>query len=159
MVQFHFMPWLIKPCVPFLSLAVFPKIFQATSAKMADVESFYVCHFHFTSAKFKKDLINHIHVNFLNGTTSSSMQVKHNNSTSLKMPLMTCLMDGFVRWDIQHNHNRLFSGEDSMVPISQIHYSGEFDFLLHIFSVIAQYEFTKKSSQQSLLMINQHWFR
>ena len=33
---------------------VFPKRFQATSAKMADVETFYVCQFHFTSAKLQK---------------------------------------------------------------------------------------------------------
>ena len=35
-------------------VTVFPKGFQAKSAKMADIEIFCVCHFHFTSAKLKK---------------------------------------------------------------------------------------------------------
>ena len=37
-------------------VAVFPKGFKVTSAKMGNVGIFYVCHFHFTSAKLKKKI-------------------------------------------------------------------------------------------------------
>ena len=47
-------------------ISVFPKGFQVTSAKMADVKIFYVCHFHFMPVKLKKKKnVTDIHIIFL----------------------------------------------------------------------------------------------
>ena len=80
------------------AISVFPKGFQAMSANIADIEIFYVSHFHFMTAKLKKNYKSHelFFCQFLNASQNDWHEISR------------CRTFKFYGW--QNWHASIYSG-------------------------------------------------
>ena len=90
------------------------KEFQATSAKIVDVEIIYICHFHFRSVKLVKKFANDIHHfsgNFRMPIKMTNMKfpyIRHSDFTSDKADVPASFRKnwdhGHISWELQSVH-------------------------------------------------------